>query len=185
MELAMGMHQINFPVLTVRETLQPARMDDVRDAAVAEVTRIIAEFEIPEDDMKPFLLLGNREGVHSITPSFPSDVSLSFQEQLSMFIEQIGPMVLTQKDATCAALALTVWTAPRGAEGGTRASERPDRQEAVTVMIGDAGGAEQTLMATVTRHRFRPPTLGEFRPLSDHVQPVVAEAFRRGFLGRG
>ena len=181
----MGMHQINFPVLTVRETVQPVRIDELREAALSEVTRIIAEFELPEDDMKPFLLMGNREGVHSITPSFPEDLSLGFQEQLAMFIEQIGPMVLTQRDATCAALALTVWTAPRGADSATRASDRPDRQEAVTVMLADAHGTEETLMATVTRHRFKPPTLGEFRPLSDRVQPVVAEAFRRGFLGRG
>lgn len=181
----MGMHQISFPVATVRETVEPARIDDLREAAVAEVERVVAGFEAPEEDVSPFLLFGNREGVHALTPSFPEEVSLSFDEQLAMFIEQIGPMILTQKDATCAALVLTVWTAPRGAGGGVRASDHPDRQEAVAVMLADARGTEQTLLATLTRHRFKPPTLGELRPLSDRVQPSVAEAFRRGFRGRG
>ena len=71
--------------------------------------------------MRPFLLLGNDEGVHSITPTFPEDVSLPFDEQLAMFIDQIGPMVLTQKEATCAAFVVTVWTAPGGAHGQARA----------------------------------------------------------------
>jgi hypothetical protein len=180
------LHQINFPVVTVRETVQPARIDDLRQAAAAEVTRIVAELELPDEDVKPFLLFGNREGVHAVTPTFPETVSLAFEEQLEMFIDQIGPMVLTQKDATCAALVLTVWTAPRTAEGGgPRASEHPDRQEAVAVMLADARGTEQTLIASIARHRFQPPTVGELRALSDRVQPAIAESFRRGFLGRG
>jgi hypothetical protein len=182
----MAMHQIRFPVLTVRETVQPARLPDVRDAALSEITRIAREFQGPDDDVRPFLLLGNDEGVHSITPAFPDDVSLPFDEQLAMFIEQIGPMVLTQKEATCAAFVVTVWTAPGGARGqGPRASDRPDKQEAVTVMLADALGAEETLIAPVDRHRFKPATVGEFRLLSDRVQPTIAEALRRGFLGYG
>ena len=39
----MGMHQINFPVLTVRETVQPARLPDVRDAALFEIARYLTE----------------------------------------------------------------------------------------------------------------------------------------------
>ena len=122
------MHQIRFPVLTVRETVQPARLPDVRDAALSEITRIAEDFQTPDDDVRPFLLLGNDEGVHSITPSFPEDVSLPFDEQLAMFIDQIGPMVLTQKEATCAAFVVTVWTAPGGARGHGPARQRPPRQ---------------------------------------------------------
>jgi hypothetical protein len=180
------MHQIRFPVLTVRETVQPARLPDVRDAALSEIARIAKDFRGPEDDVRPFLLLGNDEGIHSITPAFPDDVSLPFEEQLAMFIDQIGPMVLTQKEATCAAFVVTVWTAPGGASGqGPRAIDRPDKREAVTVMLADALGAEETLIAQVDRHRFKPPTVGEFRLLSDRVQPTVGKAFRRGFLGYG
>ena len=73
--------------------------------------------------------------------------------------------------------------APAGS--GPRASDRPDKQEAVTVMLADALGAEETLIATVDRHRFKPATVGEFRVLSHRVQPTVAEALRRGFLGFG
>ena len=182
----MAMHQIRFPVMTVRETVQPARLPDVRDAALSEITRIAEDFQTPDDDVRPFLLLGNDEGVHSITPSFPGDVSLPFDEQLSMFIDQIGPMVLTQKEASCAAFVVTVWTAPGGAHGsGPRPSDRPDKQEAVTVMLADALGTEETLIAAVDRHRFKPATVGEFRVLSHRVQPSVAEALRRGFLGYG
>lgn len=180
------MHQIRFPVLTVRETVRPARLPDVRDVAVAEVTRLAREFETPEDDVRPFLLLGNDEGVHSITPAFPDDVSLSFDEQLAMFIEQIGPMILTQKEATCAAFVVTVWTAPGGGSGtGSRAADRPDKREAVTVMLADGLGAEETLIVPVDRHRFKPATIGEFRLLSDRVQPDVSRAFQRGFAGQG
>jgi hypothetical protein len=81
---------------------------------------------------------------------------------------------------------VTVWSAPGGASGqGPRASDRPDRQEAVTVMLADALGTEETLIAAVERHRFKPATVGEFRLLTDRVQPTVSEAFRRGFLGYG
>jgi hypothetical protein len=181
-----SMHQIRFPVLTVRETVKPARLPDVKDVALSEVARIAEEFQVPEDDVSPFLLLGNDGGVHSISPSFPQDVSLPFDEQLAMFIDQIGPMVLTQKEATCAAFVVTVWSAPGGASGqGPRASDRPDRQEAVTVMLADALGTEETMIAAVERHRFKPATVGEFRLLTDRVQPTVSEAFRRGFLGYG
>jgi hypothetical protein len=182
----MAMHQIKFPVLTVRETVQPARLHEVREAAISEINRIADEFETPDDDIRPFLLLGNDEGVHAVTPTFPDDVSLPFDEQLSMFIEQIAPMVLTSKEATCAALVVTVWTAPGGDRGeGARASERPDRQEAVTVMLADALGSGETLIAYVDRHRFKPATVGEFRLLSDRIQPRIADAFRKGFLGYG
>ena len=182
----MAMHQIRFPVLTVRETVKPARLVDVREATLSEIARIAADFEHPDDDVRPFVVLGNDEGVHSITPAFPDDVSVPFDEQLSMFIGQIGPMVLTQKEATCAAFVVTVWTAPGGARGqGPRARERPDRREAVTVMLADALGAEETLIADVARHRFRPPEVGEFRLMTQRIQPTVAEAFRRGFLGYG
>ena len=103
-----------------------------------------------------------------------------------MFIEQIGPMVLTQKEATCAAFVVTVWTAPGGAQGtGSRATDRPDKQEAVTVMLADALGTEETLIASVDRHRFKPATVGEFRLLSDRVQPTISRAFQRGFAGLG
>ena len=180
------MHQIRFPVLTVRETVKPARLTDVREAALSEIGRIAEDFQNPEDDVRPFLLLGNDEGVHSITPSFPDDVSLPFDEQLGMFIEQISPMVLTQKEATSAAFVVTVWTAPGGASGqGPRAIDRPDKREAVTVMLADALGAEETLIAPVDRHRFKPATLGEFRLLSDRVQPAVSRSFSRGFAGLG
>ena len=180
------MQQIRFPVLTVRETVQPARLPDVRDAALFEITRIAEDFQTPDDDIRPFLLLGNDEGVHSITPTFLEDGSLPFDEQLSMFIDQIGPMVLTQKEASCAAFVVSVWTAPGGAHGsGSRPADRPDKQEAVTVMLADALGAEETLIAMVDRHRFKPATVGEFRVLSHRVQPKVAEALRRGFLGYG
>jgi hypothetical protein len=182
----MAMHQIRFPVRTVRETVQPARIADVRGAALSEVACIADDFKTPDDDVRPFMLLGNDEGVQSITPTFPQDVSLPFDEQLAMFIDQICPMVLTQKEATCAAFVITVWTAPGGAGGtGPRASERPDKQEAVTIMLADALGVEETLIASVARHRFSPATVGEFRVLSHRVQPMVAEAFRRGFLGFG
>jgi hypothetical protein len=182
----MGMQQIRFPVMTVRETVKPARLPDVREAALSEITRIAEEFSSPEDDIRPFLLLGNDEGVHSITPSFPDDVSLPFDEQLAMFIEQIGPMVLTQKEATAAAFVVTVWAAPGGASGqGSRAVDRPDKREAVTVMLADALGTEETLIASVDRHRFKPARVGEFRLLAHRVQPNVGEAFRRGFTGYG
>jgi len=182
----MAMHQIKFPVLTVRETVQPARLADVRDAAISEVRRIAEDFQNPSDDVRPFLLLGNDEGVHGVTPSFADDISLPFDEQLGIFIEQIAPMVLTQKEATCAAFVVTVWTAPAGAGGsGERVSERPDRREAVTVMLADALGGEETLIAPVHRHRFRPATVGEFRLLSDRIQPTIADALRKGFLGYG
>jgi hypothetical protein len=182
----MAMHQIRFPVLTVRETVQPARLVDVREAALSEIARFAEDFETPEDDIRPFLVFGNDEGVHAVTPTFPDDVSLPFNEQLGMFIEQIAPMVLTQKEASCAAVVVTVWTAPGGGRGtGSRASERPDRQEAVTVMVADALGGQETLIASVDRHRFKPPTVGEFRLLSDRIQPTVADAFRKGFLGYG
>jgi hypothetical protein len=180
------MHQIRFPVLTVRETVTPARLAEVREAALSEIGRIAGEFRTPEDDVRPFLLLGNDEGVHSITPSFPDDVSLPFDEQLGMFIEQLTPMVLTQKEATCAAFVVTVWTAPGGDRGtGARASDRPDKREALTVMLADALGTEETLMADVDRHRFKPATVGEFRLLSDRVQSTVSRAFQRGFAGLG
>ena len=52
-------------------------------------------------------------------------------------------------------------------------------------MLADARGNQQTLMANVTRHRFKSPTVGEFRTLSDRVQPRISESFRRGFLGFG
>ena len=181
----MAMHQIRFPVLTVRETVQPARLADVRDAAISEVRRIAEDFENPSDDVRPFLLLGNDEGVHGVTPSFADDISLPFDEQLGIFIEQIAPMVLTQKEATCAAFVVTVWTAPAGGGTGGRVSDRPDRREAVTVMLADALGGEETLIASVDRHRFRPATLGEFRLLSDRIQPTIADALRKGFLGYG
>jgi hypothetical protein len=182
----MAMHQIKFPVMAVRETVQPARLADVRGAAISEVARIAEDFETPDDDVRPFLLLGNDEGVHSITPTFPADVSLPFDQQLALFIEQIGPMILSQREATCAAFVVTVWTAPGGAQGqGPRASDRPDKQEAVTVMLADALGTEETLLAPVARHRFKPATVGEFRLLSHRVQPQVAKSFRRGFLGFG
>ena len=179
------MHQIKFPVLTVRETVQPARLADVRDAALSEVARIADEFATPDDDVRPFLLLGNDEGVHVVTPTFADDISLPFDEQLGIFIEQIAPMVLTQKEARCAAFVVTVWTAPAAGGTGERASERPDKREAVTVMLADALGTEDTLIATVDRHRFRPATVGEFRLLSDRVQPTIAAALRKGFLGYG
>ena len=179
------MHQIKFPVLTVRETVQPARLADVRDAALSEVARIAAEFRTHDDDVRPFLLLGNDEGVHEVTPTFADDISLPFDEQLGIFIEQIAPMVLTQKEATCAAFVVTVWTAPAGGGTGERVSERPDKREAVTVMLADALGTEETLIAAVDRHRFRPATLGDFRLLSDRIQPTIAAALRKGFLGYG
>lgn len=181
----MAMHQIRFPVLTVRETVQPARLADVRDAARSEVRRIAEEFKTPDDDVRPFLLLGNDEGVQGVTPTFADDISLPFDEQLGIFVEQIAPMVLTQKEATCAAFVVTVWTAPAGGGGGERASERPDKREAVTAMLADALGAEETLIAPVHRHRFRPATVGDFRLLSDRIQPTIAEALRKGFLGYG
>jgi hypothetical protein len=53
------------------------------------------------------------------------------------------------------------------------------------VMLADARGNQQTLMASVTRHRFKSPTVGEFKTLSDRVQPQIDAAFRRGFLGFG
>jgi hypothetical protein len=180
------MQQIRFPVLTVRETVQPARLHDIRDAALAEIARLAEAFESPEDDVRPFMLLGNDQGVHAIKPSFPADVSLPFDEQLAIFIDQIGPMVLTQKEATCAGFVVTVWAAPGGDRGtGARAPDRPDRQEAVTVMLADALGTEETLIASVDRHRFKPATVGEFRLLSDRVQPTVSRAFGRGFAGLG
>jgi hypothetical protein len=182
----MAMGQIRFPVLTVRETVQPARLSDVRDAALNEVTRLAEDFTEPEDDVRPFMLLGNDEGVHAIRPSFPAEVSLSFDEQLAMFIDQIGPMVLTQKEATSAAFVVTVWAAPGGQAGqGSRGVDRPDKREAVTVMLADALGTEETLIADVDRHRFKPATVGEFRLLSDRVQPSVSRAFGRGFAGLG
>ena len=182
----MAMHQIKFPVLTVRETVQPARLADVRDAALSEVARIAEDFKTPSDDVRPFLLLGNDEGVHAVTPTFADDISLPFDEQLGIFIEQIAPMLLTQKEATSAAFVVTVWTAPAVPGGmGGRASERPDKREAVTVMLADALGGEETLIATVDRHRFRPATVGEFRLLSDRIQPTIADALRKGFLGYG
>ena len=52
-------------------------------------------------------------------------------------------------------------------------------------MLADALGAEETLIASVDRHRFKPATVGEFRLLSDRVQPTVSRAFRRGFAGLG
>ena len=182
----MAMHQIRFPVFTVRETVQPARLADVRDAALSEINRLAEEFESPEDDIRPFLLMGNDEGVHVMTPTFPEDVELPFDQQLAMFIDQIGPMILTQKEATCAAFVVTVWTAPAGETGaGGRASDRPDKQEAVTVMLADALGTEETLIAHVDRHRFKPATIGEFRLLSQRIQPAVSRAFGRGFAGLG
>ena len=180
------MQQIRFPVLTVRETVQPARLADLREVVLSEIGRLAAEFESPEDDIRPFLLLGNDEGIHSITPSFPEDMSLPFDEQLGMFLDQIGPMILTQKEATCAAFVVTVWSAPGGERGtGPRATDRPDKQEAVTVMLADALGNEETPIAHVERHRFKPPAVGEFRVLSQRVQPSVSRAFGRGFAGLG
>jgi hypothetical protein len=170
----------------VLRTVEPASLDDLREAVGAEVARIVAGIKSSEDDVRPFLLIGNREGVLEMTPTFPHDISLSFGEQLGMFIEEIVPMVLTQHHAHCAALVVTVWMAPGHADGsGPAPSEHPERHEAVTVALADAGGEQQTLMANVTRQRFKCPTVSEFRVLSDRVQPQIDAAFRRGFLGFG
>jgi hypothetical protein len=178
------MHRIELPVMTVRETLEPAGLNDVRRAAVAEVRRLLAETDRPDGDMTPFLLLGDHEGVHVLTPSL-QDPSF-FEEQLRFFVEEVGPLALAQRNAISAALALTVWTlAGPAAARGLRAGEHPDRQEAVTVMLADARGAQETILANVSRHRFSPPTVDRFKTVSHGVQPHVAEAFRRGFAGLG
>jgi hypothetical protein len=93
---------------------------------------------------------------------------------------------LAQRNAVSAALVVTVWTvAGPAAARGLRAGEHPDRQEAVTVMLANALGAEETMLANVCRHRFGPPTVDRFKTVSHGVQPHVAEAFRRGFAGLG
>ena len=48
-----------------------------------------------------------------------------------------------------------------------------------------APATEETLIASVDRHRFKPASVGEFRVLSHRVQPTIAKALRRGFLGYG
>jgi len=177
-------HRIELPVMTIRETLEPAGLDDVRNAAVAEVGRLLAELDRPDGDMTPFLLLGDREGVHALTPSL-RDPSF-FDEQLKFFVEEVGPLALAQRHAISAALVLTVWTlAGPAAARGLRAGEHPDRQEAVTIMLADARGAEETMLANVSRHRFSPPAVDQFKTVSHGVQPHVAEALRRGFAGLG
>jgi hypothetical protein len=178
------MHRIELPVMTIRETLEPAGLNDLRKAADAEVRRLLAETDRPDGEMTPFLLLGDHEGVHVLTPSL-QDPSF-FDEQLRFFVEEVGPLVLAQRHAISAALVLTVWTlAGPAAAGGMQAGEHPDRQEAVTAMLADARGAEETMLANVSRHRFGPPKVDRFRTVSHGVQPHVAEAFRRGFAGLG
>jgi hypothetical protein len=178
------MHRIELPVMTIRETLEPAGLNDVRQAAVAEVRRLLAETDRPDGDMTPFLLLGDDEGVHVLTPSLQDPTF--FEEQLRFFVEEVGPLALAQRNAVSAAFVLTVWTlAGPAAAKGLRAGEHPDRQEAVTVMLADARGAEETMLANVSRHRFGPPTVNRFKTVSHGVQPHVAEAFRRGFAGLG
>ena len=81
---------------------------------------------------------------------------------------------------------MTVWTvAGPAATEGLRAVEHPDRQEAVTVMLANACGTEETMLANLRRHLFGPPTVDDFKTVSHGVQPYVAEAFRRGFAGLG
>ena len=156
----------------------------MRQAAVAEVRRLLTETDRPDGDMTPFLLVGDDEGVHVLTPSL-RDPSF-FDEQLDFFVEEVGPLALAQRQAVSAALVLTVWTlAGPAATRGVRAGEHPDRQEAVTAMLADARGAEETMLANVSRHRFGPPTVDRFKTVSHGVQPHVAEAFRRGFAGQG
>ena len=178
------MHRIELPVMTIRETLEPAGLNDVRQAAVAEVRRLLTETDRPDGDITPFLLLGDHEGVHVLTPSLQDPTF--FDEQLEFFVEEVGPLALTQRNAISAALVVTVWTvAGPAAASGLRAGEHPDRQEAVTVMLANARGVEETMLANVCRHRFGPPTVDRFRTVSHGVQPHVAEAFRRGFAGQG
>jgi hypothetical protein len=52
-------------------------------------------------------------------------------------------------------------------------------------MLADALGAEETRIASVDRHRFRAATVSDFRLLSDRIQPTIADALRKGFLGYG
>ena len=178
------MHRIELPVMTVRETLEPAGLNDVRQAAVAEVRRLLSETDSPDGDITPFLLLGDHEGVQVLTPSLQDPEF--FEEQLRFFVEEVGPLALSQRNAISAALVVTVWTvAGPAATEGLRAVEHPDRQEAVTVMLANACGAEETMLANLRRHRFGPPTVDDFKTVSHGVQPYVAEAFRRGFAGLG
>jgi hypothetical protein len=176
-------HRIELPVMTIRETLEPAGLNDVRQAAVAEVRRLLTETDRPDGDLTPFLLLGDHEGVHALTPSL-RDPSF-FDEQLKFFVEEVAPLVLAQRHAISAALVLTVWTLAGPAARGLRAGEHPDRQEAVTVMMTDARGAQETMLANISRHRFSSPTVDRFKTVSHGVQPHVAEAFERGFAGLG
>jgi hypothetical protein len=178
------MFRIELPVMTIRETLEPAGLTDLRQAAVAEVRRLLSETDSPHGDITPFLLLGDDEGVHVLTPSLQDPTF--FEEQLKFFVEEVAPLVLAQRNAISAALAVTVWTvAGPAAATGLRAGEHPDRQEAVTVMLASARGAEETMLANVCRHRFGPPTIDRFETVSHGVQPYVGEAFRRGFAGLG
>ena len=149
----MELHRIELPVMTIRETLEPAGLNDLRQAAVAEVERLLTETHRPDGDMTPFLLVGDHEGVHTLTPSL-RDPSF-FDEQFKFFVEEVGPLALAQRHAISAALVLTVWTlAGPDAASGLRAGEHPDRQEAVTVMLADARGAQETMLANISRHRF-------------------------------
>ena len=175
------MHQIRFPVLTVRETVQPARLPDVRDAALFEIARIAEDFHTPDDDVRPFLLLGNDEGVHSITPTFPRGrVAPVRRAALDVHRPDRPDGADPEGSHLCCVRRDRMDGSGWRPRLGPRASDRPDKQEAVTVMLADALGTEETLIAAVDRHRFKPATVGEFRVL----EPPRPAVDRRGFPAR-
>lgn len=146
------------------------------DVARRDVEEVQRQFECPDDDWPPVLLMRTGSGRSLCGLVIMGDGLDATVEGLRLILASFG--------AVEAALVTSAWVvfdpAARGIDDDVRASEHSSRRECVVISYVDAERARMEV-ADIHRSVDKPPTLGVFRSAEGfHVRCRLIDAMRRG-----
>jgi hypothetical protein len=161
-------------------------LDRLTEQAKEDVELIYSEFEAPDDDLIPYMLMATGQGglgVVGLDPEFFSN-----EEAKNLLAYAIMPEALREFSAQGAAFVSAAWTSDRHRDDpGPHPLPRddPNRREAVFALVISATEA-RTLQAEVTRTDDAPPVLGDW-VISDssEVEGRFARGMRQGLAPQG
>lgn len=146
------------------------------DVAWRDVEELQRQFQCPDDDWSPVLLMRTSSG-----RSLCGTVIMG--EDLDATVEGLR-LILASLGAVEAALVTSAWVvfdpAAREIDDNVGASEDPARRECVVISYVDSERARMEV-ADIHRSADKPPTLGVFRGAEGfHVRCRLIDTMRRG-----
>lgn len=133
-----------------------AALDEMMCSAVETLKELASDWEQPDDDLAPAMLIAGRDGKRVLVEIDPEFFQNEFTKDV--LSEFVMPNMIREANGIAAVYICSVWETRLDDVPVSRA---PDRTEAV-IVLGANLEEFRLARAEIQRHPDAPPTLGEF-----------------------